>query len=209
MPAESEQAPADLVRYADSVQRIHTEALLIVTTAEESAAFLRNQPPGNFSDAAVKAYLECTFADPALAAGMLESDSDKPDAYVRMVRATTLSQFRIPALEIAAHSPVPAQVVRFDHRSKLDRAYAAHCFTLPFIFDGTARWRDSPMMVHATEPETTAVTEATRGLISQFVHSGVADANRYNAENPLALTVDTRGIRHEQAHDAVLKLREA
>lgn len=208
MPAESERAPADLVRYADSVKRMHTGALLIATTAEESAAFLRNQPPGSFSDAAVKAYLERTFADPALAAEMLQADYDKPDAYVRMVRAATLAQFRIPALEIAAHSPVPAQVLRFNHRSKLAGTYSSHCFPLPFIFDGTARWRDSPMMVNATEPETTAVTEATRGMISQFVHFGVADANRYNAENPLTLTVDARGIHHEQAHDAVLKVRE-
>ncbi|GAB5079874.1 carboxylesterase family protein [Arthrobacter sp. AD-310] len=208
MPAESKQTPADLVRYAVSVQRIHTEALLIVTTAEESAAFLRNQPPGNFSDAALKDYLERTFADPAQAAEMLEADGDKPDAYVRMVRAATLAQFRIPALEIAAHSPVPAQVLRFNHRSKLAGAYSAHCFPLPFIFDGTARWRDSPMMVQAAESETTAVTEVTRAMISQFVHSGVTDGNRYHAENPLALTVDARGIHHEQAHDAVLKVRE-
>lgn len=207
-PAQSEQAPADLVRYADSVQRIHTEALLIVTTAEESAAFLRNQPLGNFSDVAVKAYLERTFADPALAAEMLEAGSDKPDAYVRMVRAATLAQFRIPALDIAAHSPVPAQVVRFDHRSELPGAYSAHCFSLPFIFDGTRRWQDSPMMVGATEPETTVVTDAMRGMISQFVHSGVSDADRYNAENPLALAVDACGIRHEQVHEAVLNVCE-
>jgi para-nitrobenzyl esterase len=41
VPAESQHAPADLVRYAASAQRIHTGALLVVTTAEESAAFLQ------------------------------------------------------------------------------------------------------------------------------------------------------------------------
>lgn len=208
MPAESEHAPADLVRYAVSAQRIHTGALLMVTTAEESAAFLRDQPRSNFSESGVKAFLERTFIDPALAAELLEADGDEPDAYVRMVRAATLAQFRTPALEIAAHSPVPAQVVRFDHRSELAGTYSAHCFPLPFIFDGTARWRDSPMMVQATETETAQVTEAMRGMISQFLHSGVADDNRYNVEAPLTLTVDVLGIRHEQALDAVLKVRE-
>jgi para-nitrobenzyl esterase len=207
-PAESQQAPPDLVRYATSAQRIRTEALLIITTTEESAAFLRNQPRSNFTDASVKAFVERTFKDPALAAELVGVDGHEPDAYVRMVRAATMAQFRIPALEIAAHSPVPAQVVRFNHRSKLYGTHAAHCFPLPFIFDGTARWEDSPMMVGATETETTRVTEEMRGMVSQFLHSGVADDNRYNVEDPLTLTVDALGIRHEQAHDAVLKVRE-
>ncbi|MFP3462525.1 carboxylesterase family protein [Arthrobacter globiformis] len=204
-PAESKQTPADLVQYANSVRRIHTKALLIVTTAEESAAFLRNQPPSNFSEAGVKAFLERTFADPALAAEMLEVEGD---AYMRMVRAATLAQFRIPALEIAAHSPVPAQVVRFDHRSELAGAYSAHCFTLPFIFDGTERWRDSPMMVRTSEAEAAKVTKAMRGVISRFLHSGIAGAERYNVEDPRTLTVGVIGTRHEQALEAVLEIRD-
>ncbi|UOD81211.1 carboxylesterase family protein [Paenarthrobacter ureafaciens] len=198
MPAESAEAPVDLVRYADSVQRIHTGALLIVTTAEESAAFLRNQPRDGFTDAGVDEFLERTFKDPALAAELLESD----DAYLRMVRAATLAQFRLPALEIAAHSPVPAEVVRFDHQSKLDGAYAAHCFPLAFIFDGTDRWKDSPMMVEAAEAETARVTALMRELICRFLYCGVADGSRYDAGDPRSLVIDAGGIRWEPVREA-------
>ena len=206
MPAESELAPADLVRYAESVARIHTGALLIITTAEESAGFLRNQPRGSFSDAGVDEFLERTFKEPALAAKLLEACGDEPDAYLRMVRATTLSQFRIPALEIAEHSPVPAQVVRFDHRSKLYGTYAAHCFTLPFIFDGSHRWRDSPMMVNASEAETTRVTASLRELIRRFLYRGVAEGSRYDVGAPRSLVIDAAGVRWEQVSEAGVRV---
>jgi para-nitrobenzyl esterase len=206
MPAESGQAPGDLVRYADSARRIHTEALLILTTAEESAAFLRNQPRDQFSDAGVDGFLERTFQDPALAAELLVTEGEEPDAYLRMVRAATLAQFRLPALEIAAHSPVPAQVVRFDHRSKLDGAYAAHCFPLAFIFDGTDRWGDSPMMVNASETETARVTASMRELICRFLHCGVAESSRYDAEAPRSLVIDADAVRSEPVREAEVRV---
>lgn len=202
MPAESAEAPADLVRYTDSVQRIHTGALLIITTAEESAAFLRNQPRDGFTDAGVEEFLERTFKDPALAAELLEAD----DAYLRMVRAATLAQFRLPALEIAANSPVPAQVVRFDHQSKLDGAYAAHCFPLAFLFDGTDRWGDSPMMVDASDLETARVTNAMRELICRFLYCGVAEGSRYDAGAPRSLVIDTAGVRWEPVREAEVRV---
>lgn len=205
MPVESGEAPADLVRYADSVQRIHTGALLILTTAEESAAFLRNHPRDQFSTADVDEFLERTFEDPVLAAERLVTNGEEPDAYLRMVRAATLAQFRISALEIAAHSPVPAQVVRFDHRSKLDGAYAAHCFPLAFIFDGTDRWGDSPMMVNASEAETARVTASMRELICRFLHCGVAESSRYDAGAPRSLVIDADGVRSEPVREAEVR----
>lgn len=206
MPAESAEAPADLVRYADSVQRIHTGALLMITTAEESAAFLRNQPRERFSDAGVNEFLERTFKDPALAAELLDAKGDEPDAYLRMVRAATLAQFRLPALEIAAHSPVPAQVVRFDHQSKLDGAYSAHCFPLAFIFDGTDRWSDSPMMINATEAETSRVTASMRELICRFLYCGVAESSRYDVAAPRSLVIDADGVRWAPASEAEVRV---
>ncbi|MBN9129210.1 MAG: carboxylesterase family protein [Paenarthrobacter ureafaciens] len=202
MPAESGEVPADLVRFADSVQRIHTDALFILTTAEESAAFLRNQPRDQFSNAGVDGFLERTFKDPALASGLLGAD----DAYLRMVRAATLAQFRLPALEIAAHSPVPAQVVRFDHQSKLDGAYAAHCFPLAFIFDGTNRWADSPMMVDAAEAETARVTASMRDLISRFLYCGVAESSRYDAREPRSMVIDADGVGWEPVREAEVRV---
>ncbi|WP_314213255.1 carboxylesterase family protein [Pseudarthrobacter equi] len=206
MAAESGLVPGDLVRYAASVRRIHTRALLILTTAEESAAFLRNQPRDQFSDAGVDGFIERTFQDPALAAEMLVVPGEEADAYLRMVRAATLAQFRTPALEIAAHSPVPAQVVRFDHRSKLDGAYAAHCFPLAFIFDGTDRWVDSPMMVNASEVETARVTASMRELICRFLHCGVAESSRYDAGAPRSLFIDADGVRWEPVREAEVKV---
>lgn len=202
MPAESEEAPADLVGYADSVQRIHTRALLILTTAEESAAFLRNQPRDRFTEAGVDEFLQRTFKDPALAAQLLEADV----GYLRMVRAATLAQFRLPALEIAANSPVPAQVVRFDHRSKLDGAYAAHCFPLAFIFDGTNRWADSPMMAGASETETARVTTSMRELICRFLYCGVAESSRYDSGEPRSMVIDASGVRWEPVREAELRV---
>jgi para-nitrobenzyl esterase len=89
----------------------------------------------------VDRFIDRTFTDPATAAAHLETCGDDPDAYLRMVRAATLADFRTPALEIATHAPVPAQVVRLDHRSKLEAAYAPHCFVLPFIFGDATQWR--------------------------------------------------------------------
>lgn len=209
MPAESQETPSDLARYAFSAQRIHTDAVLLITTAEESAGFLRNQPRADFSDADVERFIERTFTDPATAAAHLETCGDDPDAYLRMVRAATLAHFRTPALEIATHAPVPAQVVRLEHRSKLEAAYAPHCFVLPFIFGDTAKWQDAPMLDGASSSESARVTTAMRKLISDFVHRGVTTSGRFDPLTPQTLSLDADGIRLEPALEAGLSVHDA
>ena len=126
-----------------------------------------------------------------------------------MVRAATLADFRTPALEIATHAPVPAQVVRLDHRSKLEAAYAPHCFVLPFIFGDATQWRDSPMLDGASRSESGRVTMAMRKLITDFVYRGVAKPERFDALNPQTLSLDADGIRLEPALEAGLSVRDA
>lgn len=208
MPAESQETPSDLARYASSAPRIHTDAVLLITTAEESAGFLRNQPRADYSKADVDRFVDRTFTDPATAAAHLETCGDDPDAYLRMVRAATLAHFRTPALEIATHAPVPAQVVRLDYRSKLEAAYAPHCFVLPFIFGDTAHWQDAPMLDGASMSESARVTVAMRKLITDFVHRGVRTSDRFDPLTPQTLSVDADGIRLEPALDAGLGVRE-
>lgn len=209
MPAESQETPSDLARYASSAQRIHTGAVLLITTAEESAGFLRNQPRADYSEADVDRFIDRTFTDPATAAAHLETCGDDPDAYLRMVRAATLAHFRTPALEIATHAPVPAQVVRLDHRSKLEAAYAPHCFVLPFIFGDTAQWRDAPMLDGASRSQSARVTVAMRKLVTDFVHRGVATSDRFDPRTPQTLSLDADGIRLEPALEAGLSVSEA
>lgn len=208
MPAESAEAPRDLARYASSAPMLHTDAVLMITTAEESAGFLRSRPRGDFSAADVERFIDRTFTDPAAVAPLLEAGSDEPDVYLRMVRAATLAQFRTPALEIAAHAPVPARVVRLDHRSKLDAAYSPHCFVLPFVFGGTAQWRDSPMLDGASRPESARVSVAMRQLVIDFVHRGVPERDQFDPRAPHTLSLDADGIRLEPALDVGLHVRE-
>ncbi|WP_028275054.1 carboxylesterase family protein [Arthrobacter sp. I3] len=207
MPAESQETPSDLARYASSAQRIHTDAVLLITTAEESAGFLRNQPRTDYSKADVERFIERTFTDPARVAAFLQADDD-PDAYLCMVRAATLAQFRTSALEIATNAPVSAQVVRLDHRSKLEAAYAPHCFVLPFIFGDVAQWRDSPMLDGASMSESARVTAAMRKLVTDFVYRGVTTSDRFDPLTPQTLRLDADGIRLEPALEAGLGVRE-
>lgn len=209
MPAESQETPIDLARYASSAQRIHTDAVLLITTAEESAGFLRNQPRADYSKADVDRFIDRTFTDPATAAAHLETCGDDPDAYLRMVRAATLAYFRTPALEIAIYAPVPAQVVRLDHRSKLEAAFSPHCFVLPFIFGDTAQWRDSPMLEGASRSESARVTVAMQKLVTDFVYRGVTTSDRFDPLNPQTLSLDADGIRLEPALEAGLGVRDA
>lgn len=208
MPAESQETPGDLARYASSARRIHTDAVLLITTVEESAGFLRNWPRDEFSAASVERFIDQTFTDPAAVTATLDTDADEPDQYLRMVHAATLAQFRSSALEIATHAPAPVQVVRLDHRSKLEAAYAPHCFVLPFIFGNATQWRDSPMLDGALSSESARVTIAMQQLITDFVHKGVTNSDRYNPLAPQTLCLDADGLRKEPALDAGLGVRE-
>jgi para-nitrobenzyl esterase len=97
-------------------------------------------------------------------------------------------------------------VVRFDHRSQLDGAYAAHCFPLAFIFDGTNRWADSPMMAGASETETARVTTSMRELICRFLYCGVAESSRYDSGEPRSMVIDASGVRWEPVREAELRV---
>ncbi|MGO4592149.1 carboxylesterase family protein [Paenarthrobacter sp. 2TAF44] len=208
MPAEPTDIPQRIPRYASSAPMIHTGAALVITTAEESAGFLRSRPRNEFSAAGVERFIAQTFTDPAATTVVLDADGQEPDPYLRMVRAATLAQFRSPALEIATHAPVPVQVVRLDHRSKLEAAYAPHCFVLPFVFGDATQWRDSRMLGGAYTSESVRVTTATRRLIIEFVHKGVAERERYDPKAPHTLSLGAKGINLEPAIDALIHVRE-
>jgi para-nitrobenzyl esterase len=208
MPAESGDTPHGIARYATSAPMLHTSAVLAITTAEESAGFLRSRPRDEFSAANVERFIDQTFTDPAAVAAMLDADGAEPDPYLRMVRAATLAQFRSTALEIATHAPVPVRVVRLDHRSKLEAAYAPHCFVLPFVFGNATQWRDSPMLDGASVAESARVTTDMRQLIMDFVHRGVSEDDRFDAKDPHTWSLGANGLNFEPACDARLHVRE-
>lgn len=208
MPAESADAPPGIARYATSASMLHTSAVLVVTTAEESAGFLRSRPRDEFLAENVERFIDQTFTNPAAVTAMLDADGVEPDLYLRMVHAATLAQFRSTALEIATHAPASVQVVRLDHRSKLKAAYAPHCFVLPFLFGNATQWRDSPMLEGASVSESARITTAMRQLITEFVHRGVSEDDRYDPRAPHSLIIGGDGIHLEPANDAGLHVRE-
>jgi para-nitrobenzyl esterase len=208
MPAESPDTPRGIARYASSAPKLHTTGVLVITTAEESAGFLRSRPRDEFTAASVDRFIDHTFTDPAAVTAMLDVYDEKSDPYLRMVRAATLAQFRAPALEIAAHASVPVRVVRLDHRSRLEAAYAPHCFVLPFVFGNATQWRDSPMLEGASVSESARVTGAMRQLIIDFVHRGVSEDARFDARAPHTWSLGAHGLNVEPADDAGLRVRE-
>lgn len=208
MPAESADASPEIARYASSAPRLHTGGVLVITTAEESAGFLRSRARGEFTAASVERFIDQTFTDPAAVTTMLDIHSEVSDPYLRMVRAATLAQFRAPALEVATHAPVPVQVVRLDHRSKLEAAYAPHCWVLPFVFGNTTQWQDSPMLEDASASESARVTTAMRQMIIDFVHRGVAEDDRYDSKAPHTWSLGADGFNFEPAYDAQLHVRK-
>ena len=140
-PAASALTPAWLGEYAVAAPRLHAEELLLLSTREESAAFLRPR----------------------------RADFPDSTAYRTAVEDATEEMFASVVRDITAHAVVPTTSWRLDVQSPLSEAYSPHCFVLPFLFGGRRAWADAPMLV-GLDPALHARTRATvQDTVARFV----------------------------------------
>ena len=89
----------------------------------------------------------------------------------------SLHQFRLAATELAGRAGeagIPATLLRFSVRSRLDGAGSPHCFELPFLFGNRPDWQDAPMLEGFPGDVFDAVSDGLRPLLLGFVADGVA-----------------------------------
>ena len=97
--------------------------------------------------------------------------------HAKLVEAMSLHQFRLAATELAGRADqagIPATLLRFSVRSRLDGAGSPHCFELPFLFGNRADWQDAPMLEGFPGDVFDAVSDRLRPLLLGFVADGVA-----------------------------------
>ncbi len=191
-PAAGPQMPGWLGEPKLSAARLHTSALLVVTTAEESAAFLRTQPAESFSRTMLEDFVARTFSAPE---AVLAYTGRRESEYEQTVLATTLWQFRSVAYDLAQNATVPTRLMQFGVRSSLDRALSPHCFTLPFVFGDRQSWHDAPMMDGVDRDTFERVRAAFRDAIVPFVHNGSGSAPVWRSETPSLLAIEEQGAR--------------
>jgi para-nitrobenzyl esterase len=189
-PAAGAGAPSWWGQPRVSATHLHTSALLLLTTAAESAAFLRSEPEESFTRERLHEVVHRRFRDPA---AVLAHLSDRPSLYEQTVAATTLWQFQSVAYGLATHAAIPTRLVRLDLRSRLPRAFSPHCWTLPFLFGDRNGWRDAPML----DGLATDVFERTRAtfrdVVVPFVRDGSGSAPRWDPSQPRLLAVGEAG----------------
>ncbi|MGW0022311.1 carboxylesterase family protein [Rhodococcus sp. NPDC003382] len=191
-PAAGPRMPGWLGEPKLSAARLHTSALLVVTTAEETAAFLRTQPAESFSREKLEDFVARSFSAPE---AVLDHTAERESAYEQMVLATTLWQFRSVAYDLARSAAVPTRLMRLDVRSSLERALSPHCFTLPFVFGDRHAWRGAPMMEGVDRDTFECVRAAFRDAIVPFVRDGSGTAPVWRPESPRLLAVEEDGAR--------------
>lgn len=218
MPAANgAEVPGDIASADVQAPRLHVEALALLTTSEEAAAFLRAAPEEAFPPPAVEGYIAGHFADPAAAQRLLAAKRPEATAKERMIDAMTLFQFRTAALELAAAATsagTSSWIAQLGLQSPLDRAYSPHCFTLPFIFGNRVGWHDAPMLEGIGEEEFARTSELLREWLLGFVRGGAPrvageDQPAFDPAAPRSLEIDADGARLDAPVEWGLRARRA
>ncbi|MGW0041394.1 carboxylesterase family protein [Rhodococcus sp. NPDC003348] len=191
-PAAGPQAPGWLGAPRSSAAHLHTSALLVLTTADESAAFLRAKPAEEFTRAALEDFVTRSFRAPE---SVLEHTAGRKPGYEQAVAAMTWWQFHSVAYDLAQYAAVPTRLMRLGVRSPLERALSPHCFTLPFLFGDRHAWRDAPMMEGLDRDVFECVRAAFRDAIVPFVRDGAGTAPVWQSASPRLLAVEESGAR--------------
>lgn len=194
-PVVGADVPGGLMSAQRFGPTLHTAALLVLTTTEESAAFLRSRPPGSVTEEAVQEVLREGFADPDAAAALLAHRLPGADPWRRLVETTTVSDFHLPALALAGQvrARMPSHVVRFCVGSPLTQGLSPHCLPLPFLF-GPAGWADAPMLAGIAPAVLADAGAVLRGALGQFVHGREAGPlSRYDPAAATVLSIGARG----------------
>lgn len=198
MPAVGGELDEDLHNYAATASKLHVESLALLSTSEESAAFLLSAPETAFTVEAADAFAQTRFEDPEAVRAWIDLKVPGASGKARMVELMTLHQFRLAHLELAkaaAGAGITVYLAGFSVQSPLPGAGSPHCMPMPFLFDCLQQWNDAPML-EGLEPEKFATTSgALRGWFAGFVQDGrirVANGygNPFTAFNPLRLEFD-------------------
>lgn len=168
LPAVGGPIPSDLHDFARSAVRLHVDELLLMSTTEETAAFLAAAPDEAFPTEVADGFLHERFADPARAAEWIDAKRPEATGKQRMVEAQTLFQFGLAHLEIAAAARVPTFVGSFAVPSPRF-GVSPHCHPLPFLF-GANGWEDAPML-EGTESLEPIATELQDWILA-FARTG-------------------------------------
>lgn len=199
LPAAAGDLRADLHDFAASASRLHIEQLLLLSTSEEAAAFLRPAPEAAFDDAAVAGFLAARFAEPVATAAWIAAKRPDATAKDRMIEAMTLHQFRLAHLELAAAATaagVRVSLGGFGVQSPLAGARSPHCMTLPFLFGARDRWADAPMLDGMDDDRFAAAATALGDWFGAFAHG--SQERVFDPAAPLRHEIDDLGV-----HEAV------
>lgn len=192
-PAAGASLPGWTGDPAVAAARLHTGGLLLLTTAAESAAFLRPQPSSLFAGGWVEEFVGAEFRHPEAVLAHLVGSGAGAGGYEAAVAAMTLWQFTSVAYEMANAALVPTRLVRLDVESPLDRALSPHCFPLPFLFGDRAAWRDAPMLAGLGGQLFDRTRGALQAALVDFVCDGSGSAPVWDAAAPRVLSVTVAG----------------
>jgi para-nitrobenzyl esterase len=182
---------------------LHVESLLLSSTENEAAAFLRALPVPAVSAAQLEGFLAAHFEDPGDVLELLTSRLPAATPHARLVEAMSLHQFRLAATELAGHASaagVDTTLLRFSATSRLEGAGSPHCFELPFLFGNPGGWTDAPMLAGFPDAVFAAVSDQLRSLVLGFVHDGKARTTNgdplgfFDAERPQMHTLTEAGL---------------
>lgn len=175
MPAAGETVPADLFDFAAAVRRMHVSSLLLNTTQDEAAAFLKPLPVAAVGREQLTGFVAAHFEDVPATLAWLDRALPEETDHAKLVEAMTLHQFRLTAVELAQHATaagIATIVARFDVASPLEGARSAHCFEVPFAFGNRGQWHDAPMLNGVPDEVFETAGGELRSLLLGFVSEG-------------------------------------
>jgi para-nitrobenzyl esterase len=178
MPAaDGELIPSWTMDFEAAAAAMHVDALLLSSTDDEAAAFLHALPVQAVGPQQLAGFISAHFAAADEATSFIEERHPWTTDHTKLVEAMSLHQFRLAATELAGRAEqagIPATLLRFSVRSRLDGAGSPHCFDLPFLFGNGSDWQDAPMLDGFPAEVFDDVSDRLRPLLLGFVADGVA-----------------------------------
>lgn len=177
MPAaDGELVPSWAMDFELAAAAMHVDALLLSSTDDEAAAFLHALPVPAVGPEQLAGFVGAHFEAPAEALSFISARHPEATNHAKLVEAMSLHQFRLAATELAGRASdagIPATLLRFSVRSRLDGAGSPHCFELPFLFGNRQDWQDAPMLEGFPGDVFDSVSDRLRPLLLGFVADGV------------------------------------
>jgi para-nitrobenzyl esterase len=203
MPAaDGELVPSWAMDFEAAAAAMHVEALLLSSTDDEAAAFLHGLPVQAVGPQQLAGFVGAHFEAAAEAASFIKERHPAGTEHAKLVEAMSLHQFRLAATELAGLADaagIPATLLRFSVRSRLEGAGSAHCFELPFLFGNRPDWAEAPMLDGFPAEAFEDVSDRLRPLLLGFVSDGVArtpegrPVPRFDPRTPALHTVRETG----------------